>query len=70
MSLCISPDKSYRQEGRPLQWFAAACEPIAWEHSGIDRTDSALFGYCVGNDLVAPRAVARRTEGYLATKVW
>ena len=36
-----------------LQRFARASEPTEWEHSGIDRADSALFGNFLGDELVA-----------------
>lgn len=39
--------------GEVVQRFAKACEPTEWEHSGIDRTDSALFGHFLGDELVA-----------------
>ena len=42
-----------REEQQVLRRLAAACEPIAWEHSGVERTDSALFGYFIGDEIVA-----------------
>lgn len=41
------------EEQEVLQTLKRACEPIAWEHSGIDETNSALFGYFAGEDLAA-----------------
>ena len=36
-----------------LQRFATASDPTEWEHSGIDRADSALFANFLGDELVA-----------------
>ena len=41
------------EDGAAFERFRNACEPIAWDHSGIDRANSALFGCFAGTDLVA-----------------
>ena len=41
------------EERKVLLSLKNACEPIAWEHSGIDAADSGLFGCFVGGDLAA-----------------
>jgi RimJ/RimL family protein N-acetyltransferase len=45
--------KLHGEEQEVLQALKGACEAIAWEHSGIDETDSALFGYFAGEELAA-----------------
>ena len=36
-----------------LDRLKSGCEPIAWDHSGIDRTDSPVFGYFIAGDVGA-----------------
>ena len=42
-----------------LQRLAAACGPMAWEHSGIDPARPPLFGCFVGDRLVAAGMLER-----------
>src|SRR5947207_4706590 len=36
-----------------LDRLKSCCEPLAWEHSGIEKTHSPVFGYFIAEDLVA-----------------
>ena len=54
-----------RQDAAALRALEAACDPVAWEHSGIDASQGLLFGCFHGPVLVGAGTCRPRGEGVL-----
>ncbi len=53
------------RDAAALRALEAACDPVAWKHSGVDANHDLLFGCFHGPLLVAAGTCRRRGEGVL-----